>query len=551
MKKNSIYTDITYLFFLFLPFIDLITALMERFSYNFLSIGIIFKTLFIVYLLGYIIFISKSQYRKQSLFYIALLVLFGLIFIITKKTFTLSNLTTEFKMLLKYFYLPISFIGLVNIYSENKLAKNQIINVFLFTLLCYSLILLIPLITKTAFNTYSKDTLSGKIGWFYSANEVSAIMLILLPFAFLLINSDKKFKWLYLLIFPIIYVILNIGTKVSFLGTILIILFFFICQLIKNKKIKTISNYIFLSLLAFTILAGCITPTLKNLINKEHNKVETMCYEPPYKFEKLKIYDYKYYHQINMIFSGREVKVEKFLNIYNKSNLTNKMFGLGFTNHHNINDTFIKNTIEIDILDIFFHYGIIGLLIVFLPIIYMIYKLWQNKKKVNYLEFIGYSFIILLLLGVASLAGHVLSSATICIYLSLLLILLLGSSNVLPIKNKDYNLVKETKRIVKYLFKIYHKNREIINYLIVWVCAVVFAYFANRIFVFNSHNKNKLKEFASFTSSRIITLLMDMATMFLCVTIFKINDLIAKLIVQVIVTIANYIFSKLFVFKQK
>jgi putative flippase GtrA len=40
-----------------------------------------------------------------------------------------------------------------------------------------------------------------------------------------------------------------------------------------------------------------------------------------------------------------------------------------------------------------------------------------------------------------------------------------------------------------------------------------------------------------------------MGTMFLLVTTLGMNDKIAKLIVQVIVTIGNYLFSKLLVFK--
>lgn len=83
-----------------------------------------------------------------------------------------------------------------------------------------------------------------------------------------------------------------------------------------------------------------------------------------------------------------------------------------------------------------------------------------------------------------------------------------------------------------------------------WVCAVAFAYFANRKIVFESKNENKLKEATAFVSSRVATLLMDMAIMFLCVTILKWNDKVAKLIVQVVVTIANYILSKIFVFKK-
>ena len=133
--------------------------------------------------------------------------------------------------------------------------------------------------------------------------------------------------------------------------------------------------------------------------------------------------------------------------------------------------------------------------------------------------------------------------------------------------------------------KFYHKYKEIINYLIVgvlttvvslvsyyiivstvlnpnnaielqianifsWVCAVAFAYVTNRIFVFESKNPNKLKELTSFVGARLLTLGMDMFIMFLMVTLLHINDKIAKLVVQVVVTIANYVFSKILVFKK-
>lgn len=84
-----------------------------------------------------------------------------------------------------------------------------------------------------------------------------------------------------------------------------------------------------------------------------------------------------------------------------------------------------------------------------------------------------------------------------------------------------------------------------------WICAVTFAYFTNRKYVFRSSEKNVLKEATLFYTSRIGSLVMDMAIMFVMVTALGINDKIAKLAVQVIVTIANYLFSKLFVFKKK
>lgn len=139
---------------------------------------------------------------------------------------------------------------------------------------------------------------------------------------------------------------------------------------------------------------------------------------------------------------------------------------------------------------------------------------------------------------------------------------------------------------MKKLLELYHKYEEIINYLIVgvlttivslatyfictsifldpnnkielqianiisWIFAVAFAYFTNRIFVFKSKEKNMLKEASTFVGSRILSLLMDMFTMFIIVSVLHLNDKIGKLVSQVIVTIANYILSKLFVFKTK
>ena len=87
--------------------------------------------------------------------------------------------------------------------------------------------------------------------------------------------------------------------------------------------------------------------------------------------------------------------------------------------------------------------------------------------------------------------------------------------------------------------------------IISWIAAVTFAYITNRMFVFNSHRRDWLNEAIAFYSSRIVTLLADVLIMFVMVTLLKYNDKIMKLLVQVIVTVGNYILSKIFVFKEK
>lgn len=87
--------------------------------------------------------------------------------------------------------------------------------------------------------------------------------------------------------------------------------------------------------------------------------------------------------------------------------------------------------------------------------------------------------------------------------------------------------------------------------VISWVVSVTFAYFTNRKFVFKSKEKNMAKEAAKFYGSRVVTLLMDMAVMFILVTLLNMNDKWAKILVQVIVIVANYFLSKLFVFNAR
>ena len=87
--------------------------------------------------------------------------------------------------------------------------------------------------------------------------------------------------------------------------------------------------------------------------------------------------------------------------------------------------------------------------------------------------------------------------------------------------------------------------------IISWIAAVTFAYITNRIFVFESKNKNIFLEVLLFVLARVLSLAMDMGCMFIVVTLLKRSDLIGKLVSQVVVTIANYVLSKLIVFRRK
>ena len=83
------------------------------------------------------------------------------------------------------------------------------------------------------------------------------------------------------------------------------------------------------------------------------------------------------------------------------------------------------------------------------------------------------------------------------------------------------------------------------------VVGIIFAYFTNRKYVFESTNKNKLKEAFNFVTGRISTLLMDMFIMYVGVTLLKGNENVITILSQILVIVANYLISKLIVFKKE
>lgn len=87
-------------------------------------------------------------------------------------------------------------------------------------------------------------------------------------------------------------------------------------------------------------------------------------------------------------------------------------------------------------------------------------------------------------------------------------------------------------------------------HIIAWVAAVAFAYITNRIFVFESRSRGMavIFEVIRFASSRIATLLIQEAIVFLLFDIMKLSKYVVKIPAAVLVVILNYVFSKLLVF---
>ena len=93
----------------------------------------------------------------------------------------------------------------------------------------------------------------------------------------------------------------------------------------------------------------------------------------------------------------------------------------------------------------------------------------------------------------------------------------------------------------------------LVSTAIAWVLSVLFAYFTNRVWVFQSTasgTKAILREIGSFFGCRLLSGAIDMGIMFLCVSVLGLPDKLIKILANVVVIILNYLFSKLFIFKK-
>ena len=87
-----------------------------------------------------------------------------------------------------------------------------------------------------------------------------------------------------------------------------------------------------------------------------------------------------------------------------------------------------------------------------------------------------------------------------------------------------------------------------------WVVAVAFGYAVNKAFVFKTHCDSApalVREAASFFAMRLVSLGMETVLMYVTVELLHLNDLVMKLVVNLLVILLNYVFSKLVIFKKQ
>lgn len=395
--------------------IDLFTSLAVTNNWGNVTVGIILKTLFAIFLVVYTFICSDKKTRKKQILYYTFLGVYAVAFCgLNIYKHGIGTLFVQIKSLIKTFYFPLILVSLLSLERANKLDIKK--DVLIYSLVGYTSIILVAKISGTAFWSYPYRNNLGTVGWFYSANEIGNIISMLFP---ILVMYIMKEKWnnLFLVYLAItIFAMLEIGTKVPFFSLILMAgLTGIICLIKKEKKYyRILLGEAIISLLIILLLGsssvgkniknnyGINIPDIMGMLRQENNNSEV----------KLPANE-----EINteVVLSNRTQFLETNFKRYKESGIINKAIGLGY-----IEDNEQIKTAEMDFFDILFFNGITGFILYFAPLLVLVIeyvKVYTIKQIIN-MDIIILLFDFCLVMGIAFFTGHVLTAPSVTTYLA-------------------------------------------------------------------------------------------------------------------------------------
>ena len=448
IKKNI--SIIISIFLLIQPILDLLTGLCLNVLHINLTIGIIVRILFMLF----IVYISLFIYKKKKLLipYIiigvyCILYLLGIIIFKDK-----VGLFYELQGLVKVFYYPILLISIYSIKEDINISKLTLFT----TLFLYLIFIFIPALFGIGFDTY-KVTQVGTLGFFNAANEISGIISILTPFLFVIVLSSKNIIPKVLFILMYLVVILMMGTKTPFLSlgivigmTIIYLWNNWIHQ--KEYKILAISG---LSLIAAILLLILILPNTNFYKNIETELDFIEVDNPVEVLSSYKLIDHAIFGQRLSFLSKRSID-------YRRSNIYQRLFGIGYLK--NGQET---KQIEMDYFDIFINHGLIGFSIILIIMLYVLKDAIILHKKIDYNNYMTITSIILIFL-LSFVTGHIITAPSVSLLTIIILLSLIKKEKetiIISISNNS-NIKEKIKTLDsidydKYKVTLITTNKEV------------------------------------------------------------------------------------------
>ncbi|EJR65562.1 O-antigen ligase family protein [Bacillus cereus] len=461
------------LFFIILqPVLDLLTSLSITLLKSNATVGILVR--FLIMAVGgiYILIQAKEKENRKFLIYLILLAgVLGVGFINNKLVKDPIVLGEEVKFVAKALYIYImlgSYILALKSLKKTVNISDKVRNSIVYSTLIINAIMVISISTSTDFGSYEWMKV-GSRGWFYAGNELGSILAIIFPIVVLYsIQKTKSVKhvlyWIPSLL--MIYSLIQVGTKVG-MGSIGVTLAaaigIIVLQLLFDRKNPNKKSLALNAVIAIILLAGVVgtfkqTPLAQNMgihnnylteqnvaqqdqkeqeikekLKKEqelkekeekHNKVEKPEEKAKIEVEVKKELEkeQKKENQENLIFSGRQVYEERHKQFFKEAPMSQKLLGMGYAGNFKYNEQKQPDPklIEMDFHDWFYDFGIIGFVLLMIPFIYyglrILLAFATRFKDIFNIKYGMISASLLLALGIAYIAGHILTAPGVGIY---------------------------------------------------------------------------------------------------------------------------------------
>lgn len=432
--------------------------LLDVLAYFDIPISRAFRPIILLIGMLYILVIENKKAKKYTMIYLVTVGLFMILSLVNnfllKENFAFFS---EINLIVRTLY----FIELLIVYffvfqsiKQNKgYWEIKVFRNIFYSMTIIGVVMLIATLTNTGERSYGALAKLGHSGWFFSANDLSAILamcfgLVLLYLSYKERLSDK------LRLLPIVVLIswamLMIGTKVALggliigFGTFLAIILF---KSIKNRK--ELSNFIIYSVvfvgivlyipfspvgnnlnLSFSLInEGKNTSVVENGVTNTNND----------EIENGESND-KSKQGMDVLLSGRKDYLINTLDYYKKSPLSQQILGLGYRGGLEN----IPKVVEMDFFDWLFSFGVLGFSLFVIPVIftfvYFIRQLIKNKiNTINIMNLVIITIEVGLGFGISLVAGHILMYPASGFYLALLIGLLCAT--VTPKKNVKENVI--------------------------------------------------------------------------------------------------------------
>lgn len=490
LNKEEILEKILIIFLVMQPLFDL------KIFYN--SISTLIRTIFIVILFGIYFFNSKNKKKYILIIYPILLCIYFIFHhlnAINFKSLVPGNFNYSIIKEMLYFLKMIVPILLIYVLYKSKLKDNKINFIIKSIVVIISLIIIITNLLGISYGSYSDSLIkSNFISWFDSdnnytykdlaskglfefANQISAVLLMFLPFIIYEAISNKNLINICILIINV-WGLFLLGTRVASLG-VGIVFVYTICSIVfikivkKDKvdfKLKKIINVFPILLIYFLLLP--INP-VNNRISEINNQIDVEVSATVYEevsndsLQNIKetniveenVNDESYMEKLRLQYIEENYKsklinenfilnrypyqydVEFWTNIleedvslrtnyrYLEKQMVKRVVQINnnpFDKFFGITDTRVQNifNIEQDFIVQYYALGIIGLILVFIPyillLLHYIYIIVVNRllclSITNILAFIT----ILMIFAIAYNSGNLFNSLSFTIYFAIL-----------------------------------------------------------------------------------------------------------------------------------